>query len=106
MRARTTIAVSGVVGIAVALALVGWLVASRDNSASDRLASLSHSGYAQLWQQAVAGHSTTQILNDWPKPYQHYSDGSGNDCYEWDDKPVRLYNLCFKHGVLVSKSLA
>ena len=95
-----------IAGILLALALLGWFVASRGSSTSDHPDSLSHSGYAKLWEEAVAGRSTTRILTEWPPPYQHYTDGNANDCYEWDDRPVRLYNLCFKHKILVSKSLA
>jgi hypothetical protein len=81
-------------------------MSSGSSPKSDRPSSLTHLGYATLWQETVAGHTKITILNKWPKPYQHYSDGTGNDCYEWDDKPLRLYNLCFKNGLLVSKSLA
>ena len=46
------------------------------------------------------------MLARWPKkPYQHYVDNLKDECFEWQDKPLYLYNLCFKGGVLRSKEL-
>jgi hypothetical protein len=68
---------------------------------------LSHDAYARLYGAATLGKTTTNVLNRWPKPpYQRYRSGSGLLCYEWFDKPVALYNLCFNgKGVLTDKAI-
>jgi hypothetical protein len=108
-RTQVKIALTAAVVAAIALAagLTVWLT-----SGGGTKASISHDAYLRLWAGAVPGETTTKVLDEWPKPpYQTYSDGFRNQCYEWLDKsiPLRsasLYNLCFKHGKLVSKSLA
>jgi hypothetical protein len=68
---------------------------------------LSHAAYARLYESAELGKTTTAVLSRWPKPpYQRYPSGSGLLCYEWYDKPVALYNLCFNaKGVLQDKAI-
>lgn len=75
---------------------------------------LSNAAYARLWQETHTGEPLKQVLARWPKdPYQHYADGQGKDCYEWQDTPsgayknlpAHLYNLCFENGVLALKSV-
>jgi hypothetical protein len=67
---------------------------------------LSHVAYARLWTRTVIGASRETVLGDWPTPYQSYPDGFKNQCFEWWDRPFSLYNLCFRKGVLVTKSIA
>ena len=46
------------------------------------------------------------MIKRWPKdPYQHYTDNLKDDCFEWSNEPLYLYNLCFSDGVLRSKDL-
>jgi hypothetical protein len=74
---------------------------------------LSHDDYERLWDGTHLGDPEQAVLARWPVPYQHYADNLKDDCYEWADVPVRrynnlpsnLYNLCFKDGVLRSKTL-
>jgi hypothetical protein len=66
----------------------------------------SHADYGRLWGGTHVGEPKDAVLARWPKvPYQHYKDNLKDDCYEWSDEPVYLYNLCFKDGVLRSKTL-
>jgi hypothetical protein len=67
---------------------------------------VSHSDYARLWQETHVGDRKETVLERWPKPpYQHYTDNLRDDCFEWSDEPIYLYNLCFSGGVLRSKDL-
>jgi hypothetical protein len=75
---------------------------------------LTHADFARLWQGTRLGQQMQAVLARWPRnPYQHYTDGTKNDCYEWadapdphrTDMPQNLYNLCFKNGVLRTKDL-
>jgi hypothetical protein len=70
--------------------------------------------YAHLWLETRVGESKKLVLARWPKnPYQHYRDGTSDDCYEWADNPghvyknlpSHLYNLCFHGGTLHSKTV-
>jgi hypothetical protein len=66
---------------------------------------LSHRQYALLYLNAVISKTRISVLNNWPKPpYQHYRSGH-EDCYEWWDKPIALYNLCFENGILTDKAI-
>jgi hypothetical protein len=59
--------------------------------------------WEQLYRESRVGAKETAVLALWPKiPYQHYSDNLKDDCYEWQGD--NLYNLCFKGGVLKSKT--
>ena len=74
-------------------------------AASTHPATLSHRQYALLYLQAVLHKTRISVLKEWPSPpYQHYSSGN-QTCYEWWDKPVALYNLCFHNGVLSLKAI-
>ena len=109
MRRRVSsrlVAVSAVAAAAIGIGIGFWISSGGSTSSADRAGSGTPVGYGGLWQQAVAGKTRIDVLSQWPKPYQHYSDGTADDCYEWYQKPVKLYNLCFKNGVLASKSLA
>ena len=67
---------------------------------------LSHVAYARLWVRTTIGSPRAEVLSDWPKhPYQSYLDGFQNQCFEWWDKPLNLYNLCFRKGILITKSI-
>jgi hypothetical protein len=66
---------------------------------------LSHRAYALLYLSATLKKTRIGILKQWPSPpYQHYTSGKA-DCYEWWDKPIALYNLCFVKGVLWTKAI-
>jgi hypothetical protein len=104
---KIVLAATVLASIGLAAGLVVWLTGG-----SSEKQTLSHAAYMQLFVRATPGKTTTAVLDTWPKPpYQDYHDGFQNHCYEWIDKAIalqsiRLYNLCFKHGKLVSKSLA
>jgi hypothetical protein len=109
MRRRVGSRLVAVAAVAVAALGIGiglWISSGGSTSSADRAGSGSPVGYGGLWQKAVVGKTRIDVLSLWPKPYQHYSDGTANDCYEWNQRSVKLYNLCFKNGVLASKSLA
>lgn len=110
---RTILLVVGaiiVIGLAVGLPLgltsSGSHHATRSTTAAAGPA-LSHASYAKLYHSATLGKTTTTVLKQWPNPpYQRYHSGSGLLCYEWWDKPVALYNLCFNaKGVLEDKAI-
>jgi hypothetical protein len=68
-------------------------------------AHLSHRELALLYTGAVLYKTRISVLAQWPTPpYQHYISGK-QDCYEWWDKPIALYNLCFRNGVLTTKAI-
>ena len=90
--------------VVVAVGLGIWL-STRDDSTTT-VPTLSHVAYARLWNATVIGTPQATVLAKWPEPYQVYPDNFKNDCFEWWDKPQHLYNLCFKEGVLVAKSIA
>jgi hypothetical protein len=111
---RRTILLAGaavivVLGLAIGLPL--GLSSSGSHHATTTTAAatggLSHASYARLYHEATLGQTTTAVLKQWPNPpYQRYHSGSGLVCYEWWDKPVALYNLCFdKKGVLEDKAI-
>jgi hypothetical protein len=58
--------------------------------------------YAALYRTMTVKQTPIGILRKWPEPYQRYRDNLGEQCYEWK-AGRRLYNLCFKHGVLALK---
>jgi hypothetical protein len=59
--------------------------------------------WAQRFTDSRIGGKMDAVLALWPKiPYQHYSDNLKDDCYEWQGD--NLYDLCFKHGVLRTKT--
>ena len=62
---------------------------------------------AEAYATATVLHTKISVLDKWPKPYQIYHDAYFHRCYEWWDKPLFLYNLCFDRGsgVLVNKEL-
>ena len=104
MSRRMKLILAGIAIVAVGLA-AGLGVALTSSSASP---TTSHQEYAQLFANATVMHTTIDVLNKWPKPYQIYHDGFFHRCYEWWDKPLFLYNLCFdrSNGLLVNKELA
>jgi hypothetical protein len=108
MRRPRTLAVAAaglmVVGVAIVLAIV--LTDGGGPKRDGAAAQLSHADYARLWQRTRVGESRSDALAGWPKPpYQHYTDNLQDECFEWQDKPTYLYNLCFKGGVLRSKAV-
>ena len=65
---------------------------------------LSHEDFARLFAETRVGDEKDAVLGRWPiDPYQHYRDNLEDDCYEWSDTPLYLYNLCFTEGVLRTK---
>jgi hypothetical protein len=101
---RMKLIIAGAVVVVAGLA-AGLAIALTSSSAST---TVSHKEYAQLFAKATVMHTKITVLNDWPKPYQIYHDGYLHRCYEWWDKPLFLYNLCFdrSNGLLVNKELA
>jgi hypothetical protein len=102
-RAVFLVAAAVVVGLAIGLPLG---LGSGGGKKAPKATALSHAAYAQLYTSAVLRQTTIAILARWPKPpYQSYRDGRGDRCFEWYDKPVALYNLCFRNGLLVDKAI-
>jgi len=98
-----------VVIVAAAAAVALALTQTGGGGAKERPRSdeMTHSDYALLWQQTRVGEAKNVVLARWPTPpYQHYKDNLKDDCFEWSDEPVYLYNLCFINGVLRSKDLS
>ena len=89
--------VSVVVGIAI------WLMSGSTPSQP------SHAAFVQNFAAATVGAKRSSVLAQWPKkPYQHYSDNFGDECFEWlddygDGKRRALYDFCFKNGRLTQK---
>jgi len=102
-RVKLIILAAVVVAAARGVGLTLWLT-----SGSNASASTSHQDYARLFADASIMHTKITVLDKWPKPYQTYHDAYFHKCYEWWDKPLFLYNLCFDRtsGVLVNKELA
>jgi len=74
-------------------------------AASTPAGTLSHRQFALLYVKAILHKTRISVLKQWPSPpYQHYTSGN-QTCYEWWDKPVALYNLCFRNGVLTLKAI-
>ena len=100
-----------VIGLAVGLPLglrsSNYSSLKGSNGSTARTGKISHAAYAKLYKSAVIGQTTSAVLKQWPNPpYQRYHSGSGLQCYEWWDKPVALYNLCFNgKGVLEDKAI-
>jgi hypothetical protein len=115
MRSRPWILAGGAAGLVVVVVAVVLAIVLTDGGDGKGTAGaarqattlqLSHAAYARLWQRTRVGEPTKAVLARWPKtPYQHYGDNLKDDCFEWFDKPNFLYNLCFKGGVLRTKSL-
>jgi hypothetical protein len=102
-RTQWRLAIGGVAFamVAVAAGLSAFLL----NRGGDGTKEPTAVAYARLWSGTQIGSSMTTVLARWPKPYQKYADGSQQQCFEWWDKPIYLYNLCFKNEVLVSKDI-
>jgi hypothetical protein len=60
-----------------------------------------------MYEQAVVHKSPAgPTIAEWPKPTQGpFTQGSNDTCYEWYDKPIAIYSLCFKNGVLADKAI-
>jgi hypothetical protein len=101
-RRAWTIVIASLCGLVV----VGLAVGLTLGLTGGKQTKLDHAGYARLWTTTSVGSQQAAVLKRWPKPYSVYHDGFANQCYEWSDYPAYLYNLCFKKGVLITKSLA
>jgi hypothetical protein len=67
---------------------------------------LSHDDYTRIWHETRVGESRDEVLARWPKDtYQHYRDNLKDECFQWRDDRLYLYNLCFTAGVLRSMDL-
>jgi len=65
-----------------------------------------HKAFSALYNGAVVHQTHIAVLHRWPKPpYQTFRSGA-NQCYEWYDRPVALYTLCFKDGILTDKAIS
>jgi hypothetical protein len=100
-RTKLVIVLAAVVVVAVAAGLAVWLTTGNDDNGPQ----LTHRDYAALFGSAVVHQTKISFLERWPKPYQTYHDSYKHQCYEWWDKPIALYSLCFKDGTLVNKDL-
>jgi hypothetical protein len=89
----------------VAIVLGVWRLTA-DGGETTTQTNLNHVAYARLWNATIIGTPKDTVLGRWPGGYQVYPDGARNECFQWFDRPIRLYNLCFKKGVLVTKSIA
>ena len=94
-------AIAAAIGLAVGLTLVFT------SSGGKTTPTATHQEYAELFANATVLHTKIAVLDKWPRPYQIYHDAYFHRCYEWWDKPLFLYNLCFDRnsGVLVNKEL-
>lgn len=95
------------IGLPLGLRSSGGSHSTASTTGTNASSKLSHAAYAHLYEAATIGKTTDAVLDKWPKPpYQRYHSGSGLLCYEWYDKPVALYNLCFNgKGVLQDKAI-
>jgi hypothetical protein len=99
-RTRVIVVAAAVVIVAV---IVGITVLATSSSGSSN-PSPTHFAYRQLFNSAVVGQTKIAVLSQWPKPYQVYT-AKPDQCFEWYDNHVALYNLCFLNGVLHAKDL-
>jgi hypothetical protein len=105
MRRRWWLAI-GVGLIAVAAVALAVALAGNGDSKQRESSELNHEDFARLFAETRVGDEMDATLTRWPKdPYQHYSDNLADDCYEWSDTPLYLYNLCFKYGVVRTKDI-
>jgi hypothetical protein len=114
-------AVTAFVAVVAVVALIVWATAgggghgtaattaattgATASSSSGHPATLTHRQFALLYLHAILHKTRISVLSQWPRPpYQHYTSGT-QTCYEWWDKPIALYNLCFRNGVLTLKAI-
>src|SRR5438477_2324780 len=93
-RTKLIIGAAAAVAVALAVGLTLWLTSG--SGTASRAAT--HQAYAELFANATVLHTKIGVLDKWPKPYQVYHDAYMHKCYEWWDKPLFLYNLCFDRG--------
>jgi hypothetical protein len=98
-RTRVIVVVAAVLVVAL---IVGITVLATSKGSSNPPPS--HVAYRQLFNSAVVGQTKLSVLSQWPKPYQTYT-AAPDQCFEWYDSHVALYNLCFLNGVLHAKDL-
>jgi hypothetical protein len=100
-RQKLVVATAVLVIVALAVGLTVWLTSGDDKSPQP-----SHQEYAKLFANALLRQTKISYLDKWPEPYQVYHDSYQHRCYEWWDKPILLYSLCFgNNGVLVNKDI-
>ncbi len=97
---RTRVIVVAAAVLIVALIVGITIFATKSNSKPTP----SHLAFRQLFDSAVVGQTKISVISQWPKPYQIYT-AKPDECYEWYDTQVALYNLCFLNGVLHAKDL-
>ena len=98
-RTRLIVVASAVVLVALVVGITIFAT-----SKSTPKAAPTHLAFRQLFESAVVGKTTISVLSQWPKPYQSYT-AKPDQCFEWYDNHVALYNLCFLNGVLHAKDL-
>jgi hypothetical protein len=108
----------GIAVVVIAIAVVTIVLVTRGGSTTPKATKTTGAGvpllrrpeiaaadaahYLTLFTSMKVGTTTSRILGKWPKPYQQFSDQFADQCYEWKSERI-LYDLCFKHGVLVLK---
>ena len=105
MRRRWWLAI-GIGLIAVAAVTLALTLTRNEDPGQLESKQLSHEDFARLFAETREGDEKDAVLGRWPSdPYQHYRDNLADDCYEWSDTPLYLYNLCFTQGVLRTKDI-
>lgn len=99
-RVRLIVVAAAVIVVAAIVGITVWAT----SSGSPSNPSPTHFAYRQLFNSAVVGETKISVLSQWPKPYQTYT-AAPDQCFEWYDNHVALYNLCFLKGVLHAKDL-
>ena len=101
-RTRLFVVLGIVVVVLIGAGVGSWFAFGAGDDSGPQL---NHRDYAALFGSAVVRQTKISYLKQWPKPYQTYHDSYQHECYEWYDKPIALYSLCFKNGLLVNKDL-
>jgi hypothetical protein len=98
-RIRLVVVAGAVIVVAAIVAITVFATSKGTTNPSP-----THFAYRQLFNSAVVGTTKISVLKQWPKPYQVYT-AKPDQCFEWYDNHVALYNLCFLNGVLHAKDL-
>jgi hypothetical protein len=97
------VALISLIGLGVGIGLALSTGSNPNPSGAPASSGVVGTDWEKLYGDAHVGQQEAQVLARWPKvPYQHYHDNLLEDCYEWQGD--KLYNLCFKNGVLRLKT--